>query len=99
MNLKAMHEQRAALVQQMNDLIAAADTETRALSEEESTVLTSWRSRSRHWTPPLSGKSVPAACAFLSLRLRPNRRPSRKSGPSPTMCWARCGRTAPASRT
>ena len=36
MNLKAMHEQRAALVQQMNDLIAAADTETRALSEEES---------------------------------------------------------------
>lgn len=35
MNLKAMHEQRAALVQQMNDLIAAADTETRALSEEE----------------------------------------------------------------
>ena len=35
MNLKALHEKRAELVQKMNDLVAAADTENRAMHEEE----------------------------------------------------------------
>lgn len=35
MNLKALHEKRAELVQKMNDLVAAADTENRAMNEEE----------------------------------------------------------------
>lgn len=35
MNLKAMNEKRAELVQKMNDLVAAADTENRAMNADE----------------------------------------------------------------
>ncbi len=40
MNLKAMNEKRAELVQKMNDLVAAADMEKRAMSAEEIAGLT-----------------------------------------------------------
>ena len=101
MKLKALTEKRAELVEKMNSLVNQADTENRAMSEEEAAAFDAAEKEIKDLVPPSPARSAPAswhrprpAPPLHPLRL-PMRIPRWRSVLSPTTFWAAPWRTAP----
>ena len=95
MKLKALTEKRAELVEKMNSLVNRADTENRAMSEEESAAFDAAEKEIKDLDATIAREERPRpAPPMRPLRL-PMRIPRLRSAPLPTTFWAAPWKTAP----